>query len=99
MPNVLDWTDDVGRGWLPLLERLHIALSDVDPDYQVIQLKEKFGQLRVYLGYQDGINEQLYNIVTDFEDESSTVCELCGAEGRLVNPRGWYFTRCEAHSA
>ncbi|WP_344589334.1 hypothetical protein [Actinomadura vinacea] len=48
--------DSVGRGWHPLLRRLHEQLIAVNPDYQVRQLKEKWGMLRIYLatGLQRG---------------------------------------------
>ncbi|REE99866.1 hypothetical protein [Thermomonospora umbrina] len=39
----------VGRGWHPLLTRLHEDLLAVSPGYRVGQLKEKYGTLRIYL--------------------------------------------------
>ncbi|MGI8334522.1 hypothetical protein ACRYCC_31610 [Actinomadura scrupuli] len=39
----------VGRGWHPLLMRLHEQLLAVSPGYSVQQVKEKYGTLRVYL--------------------------------------------------
>lgn len=39
----------VGRGWHPLLLRLHEQLLAVRPGYRVNQVKEKYGTLRVYL--------------------------------------------------
>src|SRR5262245_43025136 len=50
------WQDSVGRGWHPLLQRLHGQLVAVSPDYEVRQLKEKWGMLRIYLatGLQRG---------------------------------------------
>lgn len=36
--------------WLPRLVRLNRALADVYPDYEIHQVKEKFGGLRYYIG-------------------------------------------------
>ncbi|RAY11641.1 TraR/DksA family transcriptional regulator [Actinomadura craniellae] len=44
-----DHLDHVGRGWHPLLLRLHEELLAVSPGYAVNQVKEKYGTLRVYL--------------------------------------------------
>ncbi len=38
-----------GPGWYPILARLNKRLEEFDPDYQVLQIKEKFGTLRIYL--------------------------------------------------
>lgn len=40
---------NVGFGWRPLLENLHKELLVIRPDYQVSQVKEKWGTLRVYI--------------------------------------------------
>ena len=43
---------DCGPGWYPLLSRLAKKLAEVDPDglIEVYQVKEKFAELRVYIG-------------------------------------------------
>src|SRR5688500_11988135 len=38
----------VGPGWWPIVTAIHAALSAIDPDYSVDQVKEKFGTLRYY---------------------------------------------------
>lgn len=45
-----DVSDEVGAGWHPLIAQLHIDLLALDSDYRVSQVKEKFGELRVYFG-------------------------------------------------
>lgn len=37
-----------GRGWYPILLRLDAQIAQIAPDYQVLQVKEKFGALRYY---------------------------------------------------
>ncbi len=68
------------RGWLPLLDRL---FSDLDvirqeddlTDLKVIQVKEKFGGLRVYV--RDG-NVRVKERIWEAEDEAYATCETCG---------------------
>lgn len=44
------WADLwVGRGWWPLLVRLERRLAELDPDFTVSQIKEKFASLRFYV--------------------------------------------------
>lgn len=40
-----DWLEFVGPGWQALLAKLHRDLLEVDPNYGVLQVKEKFGGL------------------------------------------------------
>jgi hypothetical protein len=40
---------NVGAGWQPLIDELDRQLRELDPDYMVLQIKEKFGGLRYYV--------------------------------------------------
>jgi hypothetical protein len=40
-----------GPGWYPLLVRLNKALAALVPEYEVHQVKEKYGTLRYYIGF------------------------------------------------
>lgn len=39
---------DVPQSWLPTLIELDQDLAAIDPDYEIRQVKEKFGSLRFY---------------------------------------------------
>lgn len=67
-------------GWYPILARLEERLSELDPDYEVNQIKEKFGTLRFYW---EGDHQQGDAIVEEAEAESARTCELCGDPGHL----------------
>ena len=47
---VKDWPKivDVDEGWYQLVVDCDKELSQIDPDYQIYQIKEKFGTLRYY---------------------------------------------------
>lgn len=46
---VLDMQHDVGPGWRPLLAELHAELTAAGISYEALQVKEKWGILRVYI--------------------------------------------------
>ena len=46
---VVDLQRDVGPGWRPLLAELHAELTAAGISYEALQVKEKFGALRVYI--------------------------------------------------
>ncbi|MEV5890252.1 hypothetical protein [Nonomuraea fuscirosea] len=99
---------EVGRGWHPLLQRLHSDLLAVDPGYRVTQVKEKYGELRVSLltglmrslaspdGRELDRHEEatLSQLVHAAEQESARTCEYCGAPGRSRD-RPWIKTLCD----
>ena len=87
LPDHLEW---VGPGWHPILERLHDQILAIDPDYSVVQVKEKFGGLRVYL-----LSEPLpvIDLVSAAEAESLRTCERCGQPG-TQQPGYWIRTLC-----
>jgi hypothetical protein len=91
---VTDYKTDVGPGWHGLLDRLHAELAAVDPDYQTVQVKEKFGCLRVYLR---NTPDALRDILDRFEALSAGVCENCGKPGACKpgTPHGWIKTLCD----
>jgi len=71
----------------------------LDPDYKILQIKEKFGTLRYY--YQSdvktvAVKEAMDRYVRQAELESAKTCELCGEEGYISNRKmGWMKTRCD----
>lgn len=89
-------------GWLELVRACHEELVRLDPEYTVLQVKEKFGSLRYYYATthepSDARATAMRDIVTKYEALSSTVCESCGSHG-ATNTRhdGWWRTTCEAH--
>jgi hypothetical protein len=72
------------KGWYPLIEECHTELKAVDPDYKILQIKEKFGGLRYYF---ESLNADKYpkmhEIVRKYEAKSFTVCEVTGNGGTL----------------
>jgi ribosomal protein L37AE/L43A len=93
------WKDDIGPGWHALLDELHEKLLEVDPDYKIEQVKEKFGGLRYYISTHVG--SKAFDIEAEYEARSFHICEECGQEGRLHRrpSHGWIQTVCDACGA
>ena len=99
---------EVGDGSEPLirktaekLEPLFVKQIAEDPEgfkfgyYRTSQIKEKYGILRWYLS---GGTDEMYEIVSKAEHESSEVCEQCGAPGKFRGfGTGWFYTACIEH--
>lgn len=104
-PAMLESTRDFGiyPGWWPLVEELceHLqyeAAARKEPVPTVLQIKEKYGQLRFYIhGAAAG---GVHDAVIDFAERlSARVCEKCGAPGRLVvDASGYWHTACGVHA-
>lgn len=90
-------------GWFALLWRLSVRLEDLisqlpeleQEGYFVVQVKEKFGQLRVYLSHY---TEDMFQATEAALKDSGYICEYCGEPGILIHKGGWVMTRCLMHA-
>lgn len=93
---------ECGDGWFPVLKKgmewikAHMYdewsfPSGYTHDFQVMQVKEKFGTLRFYVY---GGDKYIDNIISAMGLASSVICEGCGAAGELTTDGGWYRTEC-----
>lgn len=57
-----------------------------------VQIKSKFAGLRFYM--TSGTDE-MYRLIDEAEKKSYTICENCGAKGKLRNDRYWLETLCD----
>lgn len=81
-------------GWDKLIDDLHEALLVTDPDYKLVQTKEKIGELRFYVEFP--ISERGKELIREAEAKSHEVCQACGKSGKLVK-HGWWATLCPGH--
>ncbi len=84
----------VGKGWEPLVRAVYNAKVGIGSTVGIIQVKEKWGGLRIYTDYYDS---QLEEVIMRVSQESLTICEQCGAPAGLVKKGTWYLTLCEEH--
>ena len=83
-------------GWLPILEELFQYWDQIGADAKVVQIKEKFGDLRVYFDSQNMTNEQ-HDASWKIIDKSHGTCDICGEPGDTEGCTGWIVTRCAEH--
>ena len=88
------------RGWYRLVVDLDARLVELDPDYVVHQVKEKFGTLRFYCSPGGGPDspaaESFDALVEETQRASAAICERCGSPGALTERNGWLKTLCAA---
>lgn len=84
-----------GDGWFPILKDLLLSIRALNPEnFEVTQVKEKWGSLYVYAGGGSlELADQIDGLLDAARDLSETICEACGALGRLYT-QGWYITLC-----
>jgi hypothetical protein len=100
---------DCSSGWDRILDEVEERLNYLDPNYEVHQVKEKFGTLRFYYTPTIGgvVQDIMDDVVRMAEALSGKTCELCGnSSGRAnattkfddtvdtKNRNGWYKTLC-----
>lgn len=92
-----------GEGWRSLVAECHEALEQRFPDYQLLNIKQKYGALAFQAfprpgkgTWTEGEYTGLLDITDAYRDRSESVCEWCGMPGRL---REWRrveeFTLCD----
>jgi len=100
--NLMAFGFEIGKGWMPLVTELLDKIQylvDNNPEYsglQVIQVKEKFAQLRVYLNYY---YKEIEELIKEYEEKSCYICEECGEKGEIRNINNWYTALCDEHYA
>jgi hypothetical protein len=98
---------EVGDGWYKILDETFAEITKVmevhNCDVTLMQVKEKFGTLRIYYALTSANTEvddvcaeddRVYEIVCEAEDKSAKTCEVCGEPGKCNN-EGWIKCRCE----
>ena len=71
---------------LDLILEVHTKLTELFGDYDLHQIKEKFGGLRYYVAWPEGYTEDEYKrlngLVSFVEAFSYRICEECGRPGK-----------------
>jgi len=85
----------VGFGWADLVRKGLLAVAGYG---RLVQVKEKYGTLRLYWEGDSGITRGKADVIQHrldaLEAASGAICEQCGAPGQLVVSGGWYRTAC-----
>lgn len=99
MGGIMAFGFECGDGWLPILEDLFADIDEAAKRdglacFRVVQVKEKFGGLRVYA---DNGSDATENLIKEAENLAWMTCERCGQAGKLRrSASGWFKTLCDA---
>ena len=89
---------ECGNGWKDLLTPIIDYVNEYNKDkkeeekIEFIQIKEKYGGLRVYTNFG---TKELFDLIEKAEEESYDVCEDCGTRENVgFKTNGWLRTLC-----
>lgn len=95
--------NNVGEGWHALLRTLEDQLNAIDSNYELLQVKEKFGGLRYYAQthlVDNSAQLRFHELINKAESKSVQICEVCGKPGDIrAGTFGWLKTLCDEHQA
>lgn len=89
--------DEMPAGWRKafgeqMCAELKAVLSEEDlPDYRVLQIKEKFGELRWYSNWH---TDAIYAVTDKYEKLSARTCIICGKPATRITT-GWISPYCD----
>ena len=82
----------INSGWNALLRKLCEDLVKVaGPEFKFAQIKEKFGQLRVYV---EGGNAETNQLIDKAEEDSASICENCSSTENVTMEGSWIRALC-----
>ena len=85
----------VDDGWYDLVDAMCRELHAKSPKTRFLQIKEKFGKLRVYFRVSD---DNASTIKHTYEEKSATICETCGKPGKIEwRDRQFVKAACRRH--
>jgi hypothetical protein len=91
---------EIGDGWFHILDRLSAKLAK-DTAIHVVQVKEKYGRLKVYWEGEENappdprLDAEIEVAIREAADESERTCEVCGQPGISDWRHRWVSVRCE----
>jgi len=87
---------ECGNGWKELIDPIVTRANEIGAT--IMQIKEKFGMLRIYFDPGHTDCDELEDMVDKSELDSATRCEMCGLPSHMMVKGGWYKTLCKEHA-
>lgn len=88
---------ECGKGWHPIVKEVLDYITEYNKDKKeddkivIRQIKEKFGQLRIYV-YNS--TKELERLIDSAERKAAMTCELCGSQEKVGQTYGGWITTC-----
>lgn len=78
-------SSEVGQGWYELVKLLckdiDESLNDEElAQFEVLQIKEKFGSLRFYFKASENMRTKIRDLILEAYEKSLFICDQCGAD-------------------
>ena len=95
------WLEGLPQGWIDtfgkqMCDDLMEALGDYATEWEIIQVKEKYGQMRLYHnGCPKEISSNVERIIGKYSYISQFVCSLCGSLDAQLYNDGWVQPWCD----
>lgn len=87
------WGCEIGDGWFQILWDLCEEIKKIYHEgFRFVQIKEKFGELRMYTTYPI---ESICCLLNDAKERSNKTCEYCGSTESVTQSGGWIKTLCK----
>lgn len=95
------WLDHLPVGWVKsfgkdMCDELMNALGDYANEWQIIQLKEKYGEMRLY---HSGVDRDIYDavesVIDKYAEKSMNTCSICGKPATQFSS-GWVQPFCRS---
>lgn len=85
---------ECGNGWFDVLYNLckKIKDSNQSKNFKFVQIKEKWGLLRIY---SNDSNKETNKLIDEAEIDSENVCENCGTREKVTTKGGYVLTLCD----
>jgi transcription initiation factor IIE alpha subunit len=108
-----DFPFECDTGWNELIYNCLKEMAKVDKEkfIDIVEIKEKYGWLRLYWHYNDfevngeiiepplkdstKIYDKISKIVAKYEEKTLHTCEIDGEKGKLHHKGTWYKTLCK----
>ena len=107
MSEVNDLYDGWKKAFVPkMMDEMFCALGSYSEDFEVYQIKEKFGSLVIYKGWKDreytdeefkdldDITAELNTIIEKYRKISERTCVKCGGKATFFSS-GWVIPWCD----
>lgn len=91
------WLDQMPAGWRTAFgeqmctDIMKIIEEDAVDDFQILQIKEKFGELRLYYA---PFSQKIEDIIQKYVEMSRKTCIRCGAPA-IWESQGWIDYYCD----
>jgi hypothetical protein len=83
---VIGYAIDCGPGWKTIVFDCHNELLAIDPDYKILQIKQKFNGLRYYFTSDSDRHREMLTIAQKYETLSFSIDEQTGVQVAPKDP-------------